>query len=542
MMTSLFLAQMETGNIGAQLLSGQTLLLFSIVVPIAAALSLLVSGSLPESFVRRFAIFAAAVPAACAIALWVMFARAGGGAGFLFYLDLPTGLDALGISLKLGLNGLSLPLYGLAGIVGLAATLYGAQQKVERPRQYLTLILFMVGGLMGVFASIDVFFFYFFHEVALIPTFILIAVWGGKGRRAAATEMAIYLTLGAMLSLLGLIALHRASGSGSFDLISLRQYLVTMPASELVQRNIFGLLLFGFGILVSLWPFHTWAPRGYGAAPTPVAMLHAGVLKKFGLYGLLQIAAPLLPSGAAQWAPLLCWLALGNIVIIGLVTMSQRDLKQMIGYASVMHMGYLFLAVAVAGPLGTGAAIMLMFAHGLSTALLFLLANCVQQRTGTYDLQEMGGLALKAPVLGTFFVAASMAAIGLPGFGNFWGEFLIFLSIFENPATRWLIAPAVLGIVISAIYGLRAVAKVCFGEESAAFQQEQQRTPVIDLTRRERWPALLLVIGLVVVGVFPRVVTDLVDRALTPVARAAVSLTASAPAAAPASLDLRPGN
>jgi len=523
----LTLAQITPTEIGAQLLSGQTLLLFAIVVPIAAALSMLVSGSLPDHFVRRFSIFAAAIPALASVALWVMFARAGGGAEYRFYLDLPTGLENLGISLKLGLNGISLPLFGLAGMVGFAAVLYAAQQEIERPRHYLTLLLFMVGGLMGVFASVDVFFFYFFHEVALIPTFLLIIGWGGKGRRAAATEMAIYLTLGAMLSLLGLIALHRASGSGSFDLISLRSYLLALPPGELIQRNIFGLLLFGFGILVSLWPFHSWAPRGYGAAPTPVAMLHAGVLKKFGLYGLVQIAAPLLPVGAAHWAPVLCWLALGNILIIGLVTMSQRDLKQMVGYASVMHMGYLFLAVAAAGSLGTGAAVLLMFAHGLSTALVFLLTNCVQLRTGTHDLQEMGGLALKAPVLATFFVAAMLAAIGLPGFANFWGEFLVFLSIYENPATRWLIVPAVLGIVISAIYGLRAVARVCFGEETAAFQEQQKRAAVTDLTLRERLPAILLVVLLAAAGLFPRMVTDPVNRALTPVPRAEVTLTAA---------------
>lgn len=536
---SLMFAQVTTAEIGAQLFSGQTILLFAIAVPLAAALSLLVSGALPERFVRRFATFAAAVPAVAAIALWVMFERAGGGAEYRFYLDLPTGLENLGISLKLGLNGISLPMFALAGLVGFAAVLYAAQQDVERPRHYLTLILFMVGGLMGVFASIDVFFFYFFHEVALIPTFLLMIGWGGKGRRGAAVELAIYLTLGAMLSLLGLIALHRASGSGSFDLISLRNYLLAMPPGELVQRNIFGLLLFGFGILVSLWPFHSWAPRGYGAAPTPVAMLHAGVLKKFGLYGLVQIAAPLLPAGAAHWMPLLCWLALGNIIIIGLVTMSQRDLKQMVGFASVMHMGYLFLAVAAAGPLGTGAAVLLMFAHGLSTALMFLLANCVQQRTGTYDMLEMGGLAMKAPALAGFFAAAVLAAIGLPGFANFWGEFLVFLSIYENPATRWLIAPAVAGIVISAIYGLRAVARVCCGEETAAFQEQQKRAPVFDLTWRERVPALLLVILLALAGVFPRLVTDPIDRALTPVPRAEVSLTAAPPAP---SADILSGN
>jgi NADH-quinone oxidoreductase subunit M len=241
-------------------------------------------------------------------------------------------LDGLGIGLKLGLNGISLPLFVLAGIVGFAAGLYAIQSGAERLKIYLMLLLVMQGGLMGVFASVDIFFFYFFHELALIPTFIMVGIWGGRDRNYAAMKLTIYLTLGAMLSLIGLIALYVKSGAHSFDLIELRRVIAAQPLEVTVQHNIFGLLALGFGILVSLWPLHTWAPLGYGAAPSSAAMLHAGVLKKFGLYGLIQIALPLLPAGLIHWSHPLAWLAVvGNVLVIGFVTIAQRDLKQMVG-------------------------------------------------------------------------------------------------------------------------------------------------------------------------------------------------------------------
>jgi NADH-quinone oxidoreductase subunit M len=371
----------------------------------------------------------------------------------------------------------------------------------------------MHGGLLGIFASVDVFFFYFFHELALIPTFIMIGIWGGIARRIAAMEMTIYLTLGALLSLLGLIALYWESGAQTFDLIELRAYLASQPLRESFQGVIFPLLLFGFGILVSLFPFHSWAPRGYAAAPTATAMLHAGVLKKFGLYGLLQIAVPLIPAGAAEWAPVLAALAIGNVLIIGLITMAQRDLKQLLGFSSVMHMGYIFLGIMSFSVMGHGGAVLLMFAHGLSVALLFLLADCIKERTHTFDMMEMGGLASKAPILAAFFTAAMFASVGLPGFANFWGEFTIFVGLWQYSPI--LVVLAAIGIIISAIYGLRAVSNVCYGMPTEAFlKQEQQHGAVKDLNLTERLTAGLLFAALLFVGIYPKPVTDPINEAL----------------------------
>ena len=482
-------------------------LLVAILAPILTGLVLLCGSRFSVNSMRALSVFGFGLPLMIGIMLYGLFDPSLAGE-YNFELRLPTGLESIGIYLHLGLNGISMPLFLLAGLVGLAAGLYAMNSKAERLHLYLALLLFMLGGLMGTFASIDVFFFYFFHEFALIPTFLMIGIWGGAGRRVAAIEMTIYLTLGALLSLLGLIALYVQSGVDSFSLLELRNYLSAQALTDTAQNNIFALLLFGFGILVSLFPFHSWAPKGYAVAPTGAAMLHAGVLKKFGLYGLLQIAAPLLPSGAEHWFPWIVWLALGNIILIGLVTMAQKDLKMMLGYSSVMHMGYAFLGIACFSVVGVGGALLMMVAHGLSVALLFMLSTCVYHRSQTFDLSSMGGLATKAPVLAGFFVAATMASIGLPGFGNFWGEFTIFVALAETDMTKWIVAPAAIGIVISAIYGLRAVSNIFFGQANESFKERLESDQITDLKPFEKLPACLLIGGLLLIGIFPRIISD----------------------------------
>ncbi len=499
-------------------------LLLSILTPLGVALAIALG--LPKRFSVKLAYLGFGVPAAAALYLWCNYTEASALAyeGYAYYSRYDTGLWDLGIRLTLGLNGISLPLFVLAGIVGLAAGLYAIQSGAERLKLYLMLLLIMQAGLMGVFASIDIFFFYFFHELALIPTFIMVGIWGGRDRGYAAMKMTIYLTLGAMLSLLGLIALYVKSGTElkTFDLIALRTMLGQQGLSEVAQQNIFALLLFGFGILVSLWPLHTWAPLGYGAAPSSAAMLHAGVLKKFGLYGLVQIALPLLPQGAAHWACILAWLALGNILIIGFVTMAQRDLKQMVGYSSVMHMGYAFLGIAAFSAMGAGGVVLLMVAHGLSVALLFLLSTSIYHRTHTFDMQAMGGLAQKAPVLAAFFVAATMASIGLPGFANFWGEFTIFIALWDY--SPGFTVAAVAGIVISAIYGLRSAARIFFGPQTEEFARVAEANPTTDLRWSEKIPALVLLAALLFIGFWPKSLS-------TPLNQTLQSIYPAAPAA-----------
>ncbi len=255
--------------------------------------------------------------------------------------------------------------------------------------------------------------------------------------------------------------------------------------------------------------------QGFDAcsAPSSAAMLHAGVLKKFGLYGLLQIALPLLPFGAAQWSHSLAVVAgVGNVLAIGLVTMAQRDLKQMVGYSSVMHMGYAFLGIAAGSVLGAGGVVMLMVAHGFSVALLFLLSTTIYHRTHTFEMDQMGGLAQKAPVLAGLFVAATFASIGLPGFANFWGELPIFFALWNF--SHGLTLVALTGTVVSAVYGLRAAARVFFGPESEAFARVAAVDPPADIAWSERLPAFVLVAALLFIGFWPKSFSDGINRAL----------------------------
>src|SRR5438876_8900929 len=275
------------------------------------------------------------------------------------------------LSFTTGIDGLSLIMVLLATIITLAAVWFaGAIEKYENA--FYACLLFISGGAIGAFASIDLFFFYAFHELALIPTFFLIGIWGTGNRVAAAWKITIYLAIGSFILLLGLILLYQSvePSSRSFDIRALQAAASMAQIVAASPRHIHLLLLFWFGILVSLFPFHTWAPEAYASAPAPAAMLHAGVLKKFGVYGLLRLAIPLLPEGARHWTTLLVVLLLGNIIYVGLVTIAQKRLDWMLGYSSVMHMGYIFLGIASGTLLGTNGAAILIFAHGISIALL----------------------------------------------------------------------------------------------------------------------------------------------------------------------------
>src|SRR5881227_3310709 len=302
------------------------------------------------------------------------------------------------LSFTTGIDGLSLVMILLATIVTVAAVWFtGTLLRYERA--FYVCLLLISSGTIGAFVSLDLFFFYAFHELALIPTFLLIGIWGSGNRTAAAWKITIYLAVGSFILLIGLILLYQSVPveSRSFDIRALKAAAALGQVSADAQRHIYLLLLIGFGILISLFPFHTWAPEAYASAPAPAAMLHAGVLKKFGLYGLLRLAIPLLPDGARHWTNLLVVLLLGNIIYVGLVTIAQKRLDWMLGYSSVMHMGYVFLGIASANILGVTGATVLMFAHGLSIALLFAIAGELRRRTGTLVLDDLGGLGKVMP-------------------------------------------------------------------------------------------------------------------------------------------------
>jgi NADH-quinone oxidoreductase subunit M len=264
------------------------------------------------------------------------------------------------------------------------------------------------------------------------------------------------------------------------------------------------LLLFGFGILIALFPFHTWAPEAYASAPAPAAMLHAGVLKKFGLYGLLRLAVPIFPAEIQQFSHLLLVLLLGNILYVGFVTIAQKRLDLMLGYSSVMHMGYAFLGFVALNQLGLGGMSLMLFAHGLTIAALFALCGEISRRTGTLEFSELGGLAGLAPKLGILFGFAAMASVGLPGFSTFASEIMIFFGAFARGAAgsfSWFqtaTALALWGVVISAVYMLRAYRRVFWGTRGSAVSDD-----TVDISSGVRWAVILLVALLLVTGFRP---------------------------------------
>lgn len=418
-------------------------------------------------------------------------------------------------------DGMSVIMVLLSVIVTVAALLSG-KAPADREILYYGSSLLISAGAIGAFAATDLFFFYAFHELALIPTFLMIGILGRGDRKATAWKITIYLGFGSIILLAGLVWL--ANLAGTFDMPTMVAAvkdgsLVIDPAS---QKGIAALLIVGFGVLVSLFPFHSWAAPAYASAPAPTSMLHAGVLKKFGLYGLLRLAVPMVPDGMNQWLIPLLVLLVCNILWVGMVTVSQKRLDLMLGNSSVMHMGYIFLAVAalvaaqadgqvndIAGP----AAVLLMFAHGISIAMLFGLADKIERNTGTLEINDLGGLAKAAPGLAFLFGLVGFASIGLPGLANFAGEVMVFLSAFKNYNPAVGLGPvqiacicAIWGVVISAIYMLRAYRRIFQGESVSATESAP------DLSFADRIPAILLAATLLAVGFFPNLLLSLLSK------------------------------
>jgi NADH-quinone oxidoreductase subunit M len=396
---------------------------------------------------------------------WAFGGAAADQSGYKFVSTIPwLGAESLGLACRLGVDGINVGLVLMGAVVAFAAACVSWEIK-EREKEFYILLLVMTGGILGAFASLDLFFFYFFHELALVPTFIMIGVWGrGDQKNYATFQITLYLSIGALIALVGLIALYLQvpEAQRTFDIPKLTNFFRENPVAPSAQSFIFPLLLFGFGILVSLWPFHTWAPLGYGSAPSPTAMLHAGVLKKFGLYGLIRIALPLMPDAARNWMPIVAWLCLGNLVYCGWVAMRQKDFDRLVGYSSVAHMGFVFLGIASLTLIGVSGAVLVMIAHGFLAALTFGLSGHIYQETGTLEIGRLGGLLRRLPFIGTALLMAAFAGCGLPGFANFAGEVTIFFG-------AWKVYPLMTALacwgalIIGAVYMLRAMRGLLHG-------------------------------------------------------------------------------
>ncbi|MEI6712727.1 MAG: NADH-quinone oxidoreductase subunit M [Verrucomicrobiota bacterium] len=473
-----------------------------LLVPILGAVSLLLGKG-----DRGLTKICALLQTALTLTIWFAYDRTKAGYQFTFASDpLLPGLD---LRFSLGVDGLSLLLLLLSAFVSLAAV-WLAPKAEKRPQLYDACILLISAGVTGAFASQDLFFFYAFHELALIPTFLMIGLWGSGERQAAAWKITVYLALGSIILLIGLVDLFLAipSPNRSFDLVKLQQIEMHHLIPVAKQLRPWCFLTVGFGILVSLFPFHSWAPTGYASAPTPVAMLHSGVLKKFGLYGMLRLVVPLLPDAGklpvySNWTAmdLLLLALLGNILYIGLVTIAQRKLDYVIAYSSVMHMGYIFLGIASLNLIGLTGSALLMFAHGLSVAALFAVAGAIREREGSLSLDRLGGAAKSVPFLGICFAMATFASIGLPGFANFASETMVFFGAFKDPGSSFIRTATILslwGVVISAVYMLRAYKSAFLGAPT------ESSSKWADLTGSSKLVLGSLITLLLLGGFFPK--------------------------------------
>ncbi|MBK8093215.1 MAG: NADH-quinone oxidoreductase subunit M [Verrucomicrobiaceae bacterium] len=438
-----------------------------------------------------------------------------GGSGLAHTYARPI-LDNPAISFSVGADGVSLILALLSSLVLFAAV----WQIQDRPAIFYIASLLIGGGALGAFLTTDLFFIYAFHELALIPTFLMIALHGHaepEMRKKVAWKTTIYLGAGSLVLLAGLVWLVLEFSQGNvitFDLEALKSVAVKAPLAVNTQATLFFVLLLGFGTLVSLFPFHSWAAPAYATAPTPVAMLHAGVLKKFGLYGLIKIALPLLPQAAqVPWVQnALLLMLLGNILIMGLVTIHASRLDDTLANSSVMHMGYIFLALAAGSEVALKGAVLLMFAHGVSIALLFALAGKMRNQLGTLEYTKLGGLASHAPAFTVLFAFGTFASIGLPGLSNFAGEVMVFIGSFTGfngslTNLHWTVILALWGVVMSAVYMLRAYRSIFQGSATTGLFMSDPALP-------QRLPLILLAATLLITGCCPWLLLNLLKGAL----------------------------
>lgn len=424
-------------------------------------------------------------------------------------------VPSLGISYHVGVDGINLGLILMGALVSFAAVCVSRDIKT-REKEFYLLLLLMSGGILGAFASLDLFLLYFFHELALVPTFIMIGVWGrGERKNYATFQITLYLSLGALIALAGLIALYLQSGAHTFDLVELTRQVQAQPLAASAQQFIFPCLLFGFGILVSLWPFHSWAPLGYGSAPPATAMMHAGVIKKFGLYGLIRVALPLMPQEAWAWTDILSLLCLGNLLFCGWVAMRQRDLNLLLGNSSVAHMGFCFLGIASLSVLGLTGCVLVMVAHGLLAALSFALSGHLHQQAGTLEIKDLGGLWKPMPFIGAALMMAALAGCGLPGFANFPGELLVMFGAWKSLPMAVVFA-AWGALVIGAVYMLRAVRNVLHGPVPPRWATLKDAGSLW-----QKLPFALLLGALLVFGFAPSLLTRSIEPAVKQMVRAA---------------------
>jgi len=483
----------------------------SLIVPVtflgAAVIGLV---RMPDEDVRRVALGTALIGLVLGLLGTCSFAQIDGPA--IAVLHDCAWVKSLGIHFLLAVDGISLTMILLTGFAATAGVLFSWNVD-KRVREFFALYFALIGGVYGVFMSLDLFLLFVFYELAIIPKYFLIAIWGSGERRYAAMKLALYSFVGSAMVLAGMVAVYVAAGAETMNLIELAEKARAGAFSDSFQAWAFPLIFVGFGILAGLWPFHTWAPTGHSAAPTAASMLLAGVVMKLGAYGALRVAVALFPAGLAQWADAIALLAVIGIVYGAGVALVQRDFKFVIGYSSVSHMGFVILGLVTLNEVGLSGAVLQMFSHGIIAGLLFgVVGRMVYERAHTRQLSmlECMGLSKALPFAMGTFVIAGFASMGMPGFSGFVAEVQVLIGAWDASPNFALLAGV--GIVIGVAYTLRAMNQVFFSD--AKPEHELTVPPAKPISLPEMIGAVMLIVCTLGIGLYPRILLDLIVPAL----------------------------
>ena len=478
----------------------------TLFLPLAGALLILLFIKGPRT-VRLVAAGVTIVELALASAVFFIVYRDGTDA--LHLVEKATWIESLNVQYFLGVDGLSAPLVFLTGLLGLSAV-FASWKVGVRVKEHFFWLLVLQTAVMGVFMSLDFVLFFIFWELELVPMYFLISIWGTGRKEYSAMKFLIFTIAGSALMLIGILVIYFSTGT--FDMTELGNSNLTdllIPA-----QMVFFLFFIAFAIKLPVWPVHTWLPDAHTDAPTAGSVMLAGVLIKMGGYGLIRINTAMFPGITSDYSWLLVTLAVVSIMYGAMVTLRQSDLKRLIAYSSVSHMGLVLLGIASLGAsgqvsaVGLNGAAMQMFTHGTITGLMFLLVGQVYEKAHTRYIPDMGGLASRMPFLATAMIVAGLASLGLPSLSGFVSEVLVFLGAFE--VWSWPTAIAVFSIVLTAGYILWMIQRVMFGPEKPRFSE------VGDASLVEAIPVLLLVASIVLVGIYPALITDVFSSTLNP--------------------------
>ena len=418
-------------------------------------------------------------------------------------------IPSLGISYLLAADGISATLVILTGLAGVAGVLFSWNIS-HRANEFFALYLALIGGVFGVFLSFDLFLLFVFYEIAIIPKYFLIAIWGSTRREYGAMKLALYSFIGSAMVLVALLSIYVLSPVKTFNLLELTEAGVVAGIGA-NQAWLFPLTFVGFAILAGLWPFHTWAPTGHVAAPTAASMLLAGVVMKLGAYGALRVAMTMFPDGLKMWQTAFAALAVIGILYGAGVALTQNDFKFVIGYSSVSHMGFVILGLMSLTTIGLSGAVLQMFSHGIIAGLLFaVVGRMVYERTHSRDLAvlESAGLGAKMPFVSVTFLLACLASMGFPGFSGFIAEVAILIGTWRHLPVFTVLAA--IGILVGVSFTLRALMKSFYSPLSVADSTAAYQP----ITLPEKAGAILLLSCTIVVGLFPRVLFDLIQPAM----------------------------